>query len=237
MAKTDSNAYTFSYAAIMTLVVAVALAAAATGLKPMQEKSEALDKKKSILMAVLGEDEKKQLNADKLLAEKWYSERITEVVIDESGKKADGVAFDIELKKEYKKKDAATRTLPFYTYKNGNTTRSVLPMHGAGLWDEIWGFMALDKDDNTIKGISFDHKGETPGLGAEIKENKGWVAQFNDKKLLEGNNFVFSVKKGIKDKPNSQVDVISGATITCDGVTDMMKKAYDSYKAYLKTVK
>jgi Na+-transporting NADH:ubiquinone oxidoreductase subunit C len=111
----------------------------------------------------------------------------------------------------------------------------IVPVRGNGLWDEIWGFITLEADGNTIKGVSFDHKGETPGLGAEIKDNNNWKKQFIGTKLFEGDEFVGVdvVKGGIK-KPEHQVDGISGATITGVGVAAMIKNDINKYVAYIE---
>lgn len=231
MANTNSNGYTFGYAAIMTLIVAVALAGVASGLKPIQKKSEDLDKKTSILNAVI--------SVDKTEAEAMYDSRIKEVVVNEKGEIVEGVkAFDIELKKEYRK-PAAERNLPLYVYTGEDAKKLyIVPLHGAGLWDEIWGYVAVNADGNTLSGSSFDHKGETPGLGAEI--TKAWFQeQFQGKKLAnESGDYQLVVMKGKGNKEVAtnpyKVDGMSGATITGDGVQDMIEKGYNSYNAYFK---
>lgn len=228
MANIDSNGYTFGYAIVMTLVVAIALAGVSTGLRPIQKKEEDIDKKKSILNAVAP-------ITDKSLVEAEYAKRIKEIVVDASGKEVSGVsAFDIEIKKEYKK-PVSERKLPLYVYTtDSNEKNYILPLHGAGLWDEIWGFVAVKGDFNTVIGSAYDHKGETPGLGAEIKTD--WFQnQFKGKKLAKDNEFALKILKGkgnpIEGKP-FQVDGISGATITGDGVQDMLVKGYNSYTKY-----
>jgi Na+-transporting NADH:ubiquinone oxidoreductase subunit C len=103
------------------------------------------------------------------------------------------------------------------------------------LWDAIWGYVALEGDKNTIKGAVFDHKGETAGLGAEITQN--WFQNsFKGEKVFdrEGELVGINVSKtnndpdGI-DKDDNEVDAISGATITGDGVTDMIKERLQNY--------
>ncbi len=230
MANTNTNSYTLIYAVIMTLVVAILLAGVATSLRPIQAVSEALDKKNSILQAVLPDVTKDQ-------AEQLYKERITEIVVAENGSEVSGKsAFDIELKKEYRKA-GADRSMPVYMYKDGQEMTYIMPLHGAGLWDEIWGYVAIDKDFKTIKGVSFDHKGETPGLGAEIKDASWFKSQFIGKKLTDASGkYQLKVLKGKGNKlTEGTVDGISGATITGDGVGDMIEKGYGSYSAYFKS--
>ena len=228
MADVNSNGYTFIYAIIMTLLVAVSLALAAYGLKPMQQKSIELDKKRSILNAVTSIQDKAKIVME-------YDSKIQEVVIDAQGNPVTGIqAFDIDMKKAYKMSDSE-RKMPLYVYDEGGKKKYIMPLHGAGLWDEIWGFVALEEDMNTIAGASFDHKGETPGLGAEI--TKEWfTTQFKGKQLANKGNFGLKILKGknndIKGKP-FVVDGMSGATITGDGVQDMIEKGYNKYLPYL----
>ncbi len=235
---TNSNAYTFGYAIIMTLIVAAALALTAMSLKPLQDKSIALDKKTQILNAV-------SPISDKGLIDGEYAKRIEEVVVDKSGKVVTGgtSAFDLEIKKEYRKKKAGSDyNLPVYIYKmDDGKKKFIMPLHGAGLWDEIWGYVALNDDFKTIHGATFDHKGETPGLGAEIKTD--WFqGQFKGKSIVnKSGSFEFKILKGKGnpglDKEPHKVDGISGATITADGVDDMLKKGYLSYVDYFKGVR
>ena len=111
----------------------------------------------------------------------------------------------------------------------------VIPLRGAGLWDAIWGYIALDQDLNTIKGVVFDHKGETPGLGAEITQ--AWFQErFHDKKIEDASgDFVgVSVLKSGSQGNDNAVDAISGATITSRGVEDMIKERLAHYLPYFK---
>lgn len=233
MPNTDSNGYTFFYATVMTLLVAVSLATVATGLKPMQDIEIALAKKQAILNSVSPVE-------DKTLVDAEYAKRIEPLVIDASGAPVQGAnAFDIDIRKEYKK-DPKDRQLPLYIYKFDDGKKSyIMPLHGAGLWDAIWGYVALESDFNTIMGTAFDHKGETPGLGAEI--TKPWFqGQFIGKKLTdEQGGYAFDILKGRGNNIDGKahvVDGMSGATITGDGVEVMLEKGYGSYQAYFKTL-
>lgn len=232
MADINSNKYTVFYVVIMTLVVAISLAFMATELKPRQQAEEALEKKKQILNSVSNIQ-------DKSIVEGEYAKRITEVVVNAQGKPVDGInAFDIDIKKEYRK-PAEERQLPVYIYEGDDKSKQyIIPLYGNGLWDDIWGFLALKNDFNTIAGTSFDHKGETPGLGAEI--TKEWFQkQFVGKKLQDGQAYAFDILKGRGNNIEGKihlVDGMSGATITGDGVEIMVEKGYKSYQAYFKTV-
>ena len=106
----------------------------------------------------------------------------------------------------------------------------VLPVYGAGLWGPIWGYVALEKDMNTISGIIMAHKGETPGLGSEIATSK-YQSKFLGKTIFEGDQFVsVKLRKGGAQDPAHEVDAVSGGTKTSDGVTAML---FDSFSHYL----
>ena len=149
----------------------------------------------------------------------------------------DGVATSVDMAKENKKGD--DKLLPLFVFtKDDGKKYYILYARGKGLWDEIWGCVALEDDFNTIAGVSFDHKAETPGLGAEIKDNKAWVRQFTGKKIYDGDMFKsVNVRKGGAKDPVYEVDGISGATITGDGVAAMLKDYLVDYEPYLKTLK
>ncbi len=226
----NSNSYTFLYATIMTLIVAVSLAAVATGLKPMQLQQEELQIKQSILASVMPKP-------DKAIVQDLYNKSIKEVVISPAGKVIEGVnTKDIELRKEYKKPESEQQ-LPLYIYEKDGKKNYIMPLYGAGLWDAISGYVALDDNKKTIAGAVFDHVGETPGLGAEI--TKPWFQdQFKGRSLYDGSGKFVSVDvlKGRGNdlsKSNTVVDGMSGATITGDGVEDMIRKGVKNYLSYL----
>jgi Na+-transporting NADH:ubiquinone oxidoreductase subunit C len=129
---------------------------------------------------------------------------------------------------------------PLYVANVEENTYYIVPLRGAGLWDAIWGYLALKEDKNTIKGAVFDHKGETAGLGAEITQ-KWFQNRFVGEKILDQQGTL----KGIAvsktnndpndtDKEDHEVDAISGATITGDGVTDMIIERLTHYMPYFK---
>ncbi len=246
-----STAYIFAFVAAMTFVVALVLSLMAVGLKPIHDKNEAIFNKKAVLAAIeseLGENVK----ADKLPDDEVleiFNNRIEQTVIDFNGNTVStedvesrgyrgGLAEHVDMKKE-KKKDAEERIFPLYQYKNGSETYYIVTVRGNGLWDEIWGNIALKDDLSTIVGASFDHAGETPGLGAEIKDNAAWKRQFQGKSLFDksGNYTSVYVRKGGARNQTFEVDGISGATVTCDGVSDMLYDGIQYYLPYLETLK
>ena len=232
-----SNKYHFIYAAVMTVIVAILLSLAATGLKPRQDKNVALDKKTNILNCVIGNSISEK-SAEEI--EATFDQRIEESVVNNKGEKIEGIkAFDVNVLKEVKK-PVEERLLPVYTYNNVDGSKYfIMPVVGNGLWGPIWGFVALKEDFNTVIGASFGHKSETPGLGAEISTE--WFSkQFIKEKLLNQNGeYALTVLKGKGNKkealPNF-VDGVSGATVTTYGTHEMLKNGYENYKAYFQSL-
>ncbi len=224
------------YAAAVTMVVAVLLSFMVEGLAPKKAANEALAKKKDIISSVISAEELETMDDTQI--ETFYAEKIKGLVVTPDGQLLeDELATDIDVAKESKKPEP-DRKLPLYIYENGNEKSYVLSVRGNGLWDAIWGFVALADDKQTIQGVNFGHAGETPGLGAEIKDNQAWKDQFKGKSIIDKNgNFVAVVPvKGTKTNPDHQVDGISGSTITADGVGEMMVDDLADYLPYLNSV-
>ncbi len=233
----------------MTVIVALILAGLSTVLKPIHLTNEAVFNKKAILSAVL--PGAKDLT-DEQVEEQFKT--VEQMVLDYKGaiktkdevkklrnfKDKEGKAEDLDLSKE-KKRNEKDRLYPLYKFvTDKNETLFITAVRGSGLWDEIWGYIAIKDDFNTIYGTSFDHKAETPGLGAEIKDNPTFPNSFKGKQLYnkDGEFVSVLVKKGGADKTDKNaVDGISGATVTCDGVTDMLKKGLQYYMPYFDTLK
>ena len=226
----NGNAYTFIFAIIMVVIIAAGLAFTATTLKPLQAENVKNEKMQNILSTVgvvVPRDE---------ASEKFGEYIQEELALTSEGKVSEEVdAFTLDLKKELKK-PADKQHYPVYVANKDGKTFYVIPLYGAGLWDAIWGYIALEDDRNTIVGASFDHKGETPGLGAEI--NQYWFEdQFIGKTIFdEKNNFVSvkAVKDGAPQGDMHGVDAISGGTITSDGVSNMISERLEHYLPYFK---
>lgn len=232
----------------MTTVVAFVLAFLSFGLKPIHKKNEAVYNKKAILSAIadhLGTDIKKMNDDD---VQNIFDTKIDQIVIDPTGSEissqqvvsagyAGGQAESIDMQKE-KKKAVEDKMLPIFVYTSDDGKKfHILSVRGNGLWDEIWGNIALMDDKKTIAGVAFDHAGETPGLGAEIKDNPAWKNQFTGKSIYDAaGNFtsVDVVKGGAPAGSINAVDGITGATITADGVADMLEEGLALYGPYLK---
>ncbi len=126
----------------------------------------------------------------------------------------------------------------FIYQPNGNTSGYVVPIEGYGLWDLIKGYLALEVDLNTVKGVSFYQHKETPGLGARIVEDR-FKDNFKGKKILDvqGNLVSITVAKGRAGDSTHQVDGISGATLTGDGINGFIKADLERYEPYFKTLR
>lgn len=229
--KTNTNGYTIMFAVIMVVIVGSALAFAATSLQPLQYENIRQEKMQNILATV-------GVESDRAGAEKLYNQYITEeIVINNEGEKVEGVnAFDIDLAKELKK-DPSEQNFPLYVASVDGGQFYIIPLRGSGLWNAIFGYVALEDDVSTIKGVVFDHLGETPGLGAEITQV--WFRErFAGESIMDDDgNFVgVSVVKGYSDtaKDDNKVDIISGATITSVGVSDMIQERLGHYLTYFQ---
>ena len=226
-----SNQYTLIYAAVISIVTAVVLAVTAEGLRPAQEANVLLDTKSNILRAV-------RLDLSEASSiETTYNNQIEELVLNAEGE----VLPDLDVRsvalKDEVSKPATERKLPLYVFTaEDGKKRYIIPMRGVGLWGPIWGFISLEEDFNTVYGATFDHKGETPGLGAEIAEGF-FQERFQGKKLLDtGGQFVSVnvVKSTEKTEygPEHRVDAISGGTITSNGTDEMIENCVKPYMAY-----
>ena len=171
----DSNSYTIIFSVIMVLVVGSLLALAASGLKGMITKNMEAEKQQNILYAMNvndneGDGDVTFISTDRVAGE--FTKYVTKQYVIEGAKVTENPeAYLIDIKKEgtKAKKAGYVRKLPIMVGEKDGKEIYVVPVRGKGLWDAIWGFIAMDKF-MTIQGVYFDHKGETPGLGAEIKQ-------------------------------------------------------------------
>ncbi len=228
--KDFSNKYIMVFSVVMVVSVAILLSLTALLLQPRQEKNVEVEKKMNILSSM-------NVTSAKADAEKLYDKYIKEsYVINTEGTVIEGVdAFTVSLRAE-QKKPLAEQYLPvFIAVADQGDTLHILPVEGKGLWGPIWGYVALKPDLETIAGVTFDHKGETPGLGAEINTT-GFESQFLGKTLYDNGSFVsVQVVKGGADKADPhKVDAISGGTITSKGLEAMMHDCLVKYDKYFK---
>ncbi|MDW7692130.1 NADH:ubiquinone reductase (Na(+)-transporting) subunit C [Flammeovirgaceae bacterium SG7u.111] len=242
----QSNGYIIGFSAILTVVLGGLLAFVAVSLKDRQQREVELETKKQILSAVM-----KTEGVAKSELEVIYNNRIKAVAVNIDGEEiepkdkfGDSVTPDkVNIKNEYSKA-SEERTFPVFKYMSESDPNKVeayiLPMYGSGLWNDIWGYISVQSDLNTVAGVSFDHVGETPGLGARITTAE--VQQrYQGKKLFDVSGELKSVMM-VKGENHTglgehEVDGMSGATITGKGVNDMVTNYMSYYTSFFKSLK
>ena len=221
--NTNSNSYTIIYASVLVIIVAFLLAFVNSSLRDLQGKNVELDTKKQILSA-LGIREVQDAEAE-------FSKVVkSDMIVAEDGtlQTYEG-AFVTGYEKEYKENGRAH----LFVCEIEGETKYVIPVYGTGLWGAIWGYVALNEDKNTVYGTYFSHASETPGLGAEIA-TEHFQNEFKDKNVMDGETVGLDVvKNGKVDKPEFQVDGISGGTITSVAVGQMLKGCMGHYTKFL----
>lgn len=233
---TSSNTYTIIYASVVVIIVAFLLAFISKALEPQSMANVRIDKKSQILAALNIRD------IDKSEVEKTYNEVIVAdkiiksdgtVVSEGTGKDKDGFAVE--------DKNISADNLPLYVCNVNGETKYVMPMTGKGLWDAIWGYVAVNADKTTIYGAYFSHKGETAGLGAIITEYEKFQKQFEGKQMLNADKSAIAISVVKKGKfvdgltDESRCDAITGATLTSDGVNNMLHDCLSRYMTFLTT--
>lgn len=243
--KTDSNLYTVLFAVGMVVIVGAMLAFFASFLKPNISENKRIEKQQNILYA-MGVNENDESSAvfvskDKVAAE--FSKYITKQLVIQGGNVTENPqAYLIDVKKEQTlAKEGKQRRFPLFVGEKDGKTFYIAPIRGKGLWDAIWGYVAMDAN-MVVQGVFFDHKGETPGLGANIKQ-RFFMDDFIGEEMMSGGSFKgITVAKGNndpknEDKTDHEVDAIAGATITGDGVTAMIRSELKQYVTYFNTLK
>lgn len=244
--NTNGNAYTVIYTTIVVALVAAILAFVAMTLKPKQDANIKAETISQMLTAAqfYTKDECSAMGNDKVL--EAYSQNIREAyTINLKGEKVRDLNTEVKsielqdgLKAQNKNiKDGSDATdLPVYVFNKDGKSVTVVPVYGAGLWGPIWGYIALDEDLQTIVGAYFDHDSETPGLGAKIKDDPSFRAEFIGKKVNVASDPVFSVVKvGTSADENSSVDAITGATMTSKGLGEAIAFWLKAYAPFLSS--
>nr|WP_299344684.1 Na(+)-translocating NADH-quinone reductase subunit C [Allomuricauda sp.] len=243
---TEKNSFTVLFAVIMVVVVGSVLAFFASGLRPRIDENERFEKQQNILYA-MGVNQNEGAGDVNFIptnvVEEEFSKYIKEqLILTDAGVEQKEEAYLIDLKKQIAAlKNGQEAQLPIFIGEKDGKKTYILPMYGKGLWDAIWGFMSLD-ENMVVQGVYFDHKGETPGLGANIKQ-RYFMDDFIGESLLDGNRLAgIGVVKGNNDpantdKEDNEVDALAGATITGNGVTAMIKESLKLYEPYLKTIR
>lgn len=226
----NSNKYTYLFSVVMVVIVAALLSVAAISLKPFQLANVKMEKMQDILSSI-------NIAVDRNDSQDKFDQYITERLIIKNGaicEDCEGEAFDIDMSVQISKPHEE-RTLPLYIADKEGSTYYIIPLRGRGLWGPIWGYISLQEDAATVYGATFDHKSETPGLGAEIN-TASFQDNFREKRVInEKGDFVsIAIRKG-SASTEYEVDGISGGTITSDGVGDMLKDCIAPYVEYLKS--
>jgi len=237
--RSFSNTYIFVFSLIMVTIVAVLLSFVATQLKPIQEMNVQIEKKQDVLRSVGQAENAAEAEDKNTFINEEFARYITEsYVVDFKGNMVETDAFQVMLNLTAEiRKPREERNYPVFVYSETDGSKKyVVPVRGKGLWGPIWGYVALEEDLNTIAGAVFDHKGETPGLGAEISTE--WFQEpFRGKTIFnDAGEFVsIEVAKGGADPSNPhQVDAISGGTITSKALEEMLIDCLTGYVAYFK---
>lgn len=241
--NTNGNAYTVIYSTIIVVLVAAMLAYASMALKPKQDANAKAETISQMLTAAqfYTKDECSSMGNDKVL--EAYSKNIKSAfAINAQGQKIRDLRTDvdkIELIDNLKAQDKNIREkkdveLPVYIFTKDGKDVTVVPCYGAGLWGPIWGYLAFSQDDKTFVGAYFDHASETPGLGAKIKDDPSFRAEFVGKAADYNASPIFSIVKGgaPKDQQNA-IDAITGATMTSKGLSAAIDTWLAAYKPYL----
>ena len=257
--NTNSDIYAIVYSLVLVVIVAFLLAFANSALKERQTTNVRLDKKKQILSSLNIDVKKEVAPQNKYLEvfsddakEENLREYIIKVKEDNTYDVVKVGGFDVPNDSIGIADKNKIKRYPLYVAKIDGETKYVIPVVGNGLWGAIWGYIALNDDCNTIFGVYFSHASETPGLGAEIAgekflkrftekvevavvENGVEVKKMVDKMVFDKDGKVaLTVEKAKNASPEFHIDAVSGATITSNGVDDMLKRKLAPYRDFLK---
>ncbi len=224
--NTNSNVYTIVYASVMVIIAAFLLAFVASVLKSPQEANVANDKRGQILSSL-------NIRNVNDVTDEYNKVILHDLILDVNGQviKEDG-GFQVESK-DITAKNPADKKLPLYVAKVNNDTIYVVPLYGRGLWGGISGYLALKKDFDTVFGSYFTHESETAGLGARIVEEE-FQEKFIGKKAFSDSTFqkVALVLSKKIENPEHEVDAITGATLTSNGVSEMFQTSLLPYQKF-----
>ena len=253
----QGNTYTFIYSIVLVVVVAAILAIVSLSLKPYQDENIENEKRQNILSSV-------NVSSTPENSAELFNKIITkQFILNYKGEAIEGNAFAVDIPTEGKKLQKAMKNpelqkalkdgkllsetikddkaladikFPVFVADIDGATKYILPTYGVGLWGPVWGYISLNEDKNTVYGVLFDHKGETPGLGAEITQ-PFFQKQFSGKTVFENSSLkAITVKKGGNATGAHEVDAISGGTITSKAVETMIADYLKCYEQFLKQI-
>lgn len=238
--NTEKNSYTIVFAVVMVVIVGSMLAFVSSTLKEQISTNERFEKMQNILyaMGVNNNDESSVVFIPTSEVQAQFDTYITQQLVIQDGQvNEDPEAYLIDLKRE---EASDNPRLPLFIGEKDGKKFYIVPMRGKGLWDAIWGFVSVD-DQKIIQGAYFDHKGETPGLGANIK-----MRYFMDDFIgesIESNGAIVgvAVAKGNndpvnEDKYDNEVDALAGATITGNGLSAMLSTSFSKYESFFNSL-
>jgi len=238
----NSTSYTISFAVVLVVICGGFLAFLSSSLKARQTANVKNEKRQYILSAAGAYDISVLKKMEQSEIESIFDEAVDSKILDFNGKIVEGEAFDIDIVKEYKTTigKEKERKYPLFVYKNQDDTKYVIPMAGNGLWGPVWGFIAINSDKNTIVDVVFDHKSETPGLGAKITDPSFTDLFTNSPKHIVTREGVYKgvnvVKGGVKNAEH-EINAIAGATITSKGVGKMLQEGFKPYALAWELIK
>lgn len=231
-----SNSYVLVFTAIVTVILGFLLSMASSQLKVLTEENVAVDMKKNILRALDIRESEGEVWTNETV-QSLYDNYIQTIILDSDGKEIKEVSIEIV------DAEVDTTYFPLFTkVVNQQIEGYAIPVIGRGLWSTLYGYLALEPDAITVKGIQFYKHKETPGLGGEVE--KDWFTNnFIGKKVVGENGNLVSIQV-LKGKVNEsskesfhQVDGISGATMTSKGVTNFLKEDLLKYEPFFKRVR
>ena len=253
--NTNGNTYTVIYSTVLVVLVAAILSFVAMSLQDKQNENVKMETISKVLTAAAESDPSVTVDETTNVMQ-MYADMVTAAFfVDGSGKNVESMELgkedlnrievpttaDLKKQNDLLKKIDGGQTdllgqlrLPVFIFDVNGTEIRVIPCYGAGLWGPIWGYLAVADDGRTIKGAIFDHKGETPGLGAKIAE-PAFYDKFIDKAFSDADT-KFAVVKGGNPEDQNTVDAISGATITSQALGKGINLWVKYYEPYLKTV-
>lgn len=238
----NSNTYIITYATVMVVVVAAVLSIASIALSPRQQANVLIEKKGAILASIgHGEIPADVKDKDAFINEQYDKYITASLFVNAQGETTEASAKDaLDALAKLPEVFAAKTAMPLFEAKAEDGSKLyVVPVTGKGLWGPIWGYVALGSDCNTVKGVVMDHKGETPGLGAEIS-GKPFQTQFVGKQIFDGDKFEsITLTKGVGSAEGNPfaVDAVSGGTLTSNGVRDMLSNCLADYVPFFEKIR
>ena len=251
--QSHSTLYTIGFAALVCAVCSVLVSGSAVGLRDRQKRNRILDRQRNVLAVSGLVQPGTRLAADEV-RERFKGSIVTRIVTLDTGEYDDSVPTDTFDQQRAAKDPATSKSAPdnasgvarlpmnavvYHIMKEGKVDTIVLPIEGRGLWSIMRGYLALDKDTTTVRGITFYDQAETPGLGGEI-DNPRWKALWPGRKVYDANWTptieVIKGQAGPTAEDPYRVDGLSGATLTGRGVQNLLVfwLADDGFGSYLR---